>query len=255
MGAATWRVSRPISGGVDDDLRPRDQERDGNRRIRPAALSRRRGRAGRPHRDDRAHPGRRPRGDRRRGPGRRARLRRRPHPHGRAGLLGSARHLVVLARHHQRGDGQLRLHPGALRRGGQAHGRAQSAARRGHLGRGHGGGHQVGLDHLPRVPRLPRRPAEGHQLRRVHRPLRAPHLRDGRARLRAEGERGRSPRDGARAARRPARRRPRLHDLALAGPRDARRAAGGEPRRELGRGAAARRRHGRPERRHLRARR
>ena len=50
------------------------------------------------------------------------------------------------------------------------------------------------------------------------------------------------------------RRRHRLHDLALAQPRDARRPPGGEPRRDLGRGAAARRRDGRAERRHLRAR-
>ena len=42
-------------------------------------------------------------------------LHRRPHPHGRAGLLGPARHLLVLARRHHGGDGQLRLHarPGA----------------------------------------------------------------------------------------------------------------------------------------------
>ena len=36
----------------------------------------------------------RARGDRRRGPGGRAGLHRRPHAHGRAGLLGSARHLA-----------------------------------------------------------------------------------------------------------------------------------------------------------------
>ena len=58
------------------------------------------------------------------------------------------------------------------------------------------------LDDLPRVPRRARGAAQGHQLRRLRRPLRAAHLRDGRARLRRAGDRGRSPRDGARAARR-----------------------------------------------------
>ena len=51
------------------------------------------------------------------------------------------------------------------------------------------------------------------------------------------------------------RRRHRLHHLALAQPRDARPPAGGEPRRDVGRGAAARRRDGRAERGHLRDRR
>ena len=60
-------------------------------------------------------------------------------------------------------------------------------------------------------------------------------------------------RDGARAARRHARRRDGLHHLTLADPRDLRRPAGGQPPRDVGRGAAARRRHGRDERGHLRA--
>ena len=47
-----------------------------------------------------------------------------------------------------------------------------------------------------------RRAAQGHQLRRLRRPLRAAHVCDGRARLRQGRDRGRSPRDGARAARR-----------------------------------------------------
>ena len=133
------------------------------------------------------------------------------------------------------------------------HGRAQPPARRGHLGRGHGGRHHVAVDHLPGVPRRPRVAAQGHQLLRLHRPLRPAHLRDGRARLRPEGHRGRPQGHGARGARRPARRRHRLHHLALAGPRDPRRPARGEPRGHLGRGAAAGRRHGRDERGHLRA--
>ena len=77
----------------------------------------------------------RPRGRRRRGPRRRARLHRRPHAHGRPDLLGPARHLLLLARHHQRRHGQLRLHARAVRREGQGHGHSQPRARRGHLRR------------------------------------------------------------------------------------------------------------------------
>ena len=62
------------------------------------------------------HPRSRPRGGRRAPSGRRARLHRRPHPHGRAGGVGSARHVLVLARRDQRRHGQLRLHAGALPR-------------------------------------------------------------------------------------------------------------------------------------------
>ena len=102
---------------------------------------------------------------------------------------------LVLARHHQRGHGQLRLHARALRarptgdlvvRNLQ---RAEDIA-----GRGDGGRHRVALDDLPRVPRRARVAAQGHQLRGLHRPLRAAHLRDGRARVRA----GRRPRTTSR---------------------------------------------------------
>ena len=62
--------------------------------------------------------------------------------------------------------------------------RAQPRARRGHLRRRDGRRHRVDLDDLRRVPRRGRRAAEGHQLRRQHRPLRAAHLRHGRARVR-----------------------------------------------------------------------
>ncbi len=55
------------------------------------------------------------------------------------------------------------------------------------------------------------------------------------------------------AARRHPRGRHGLHHLALAGPRDPRRAPGREPRRLVGRGAAAGLRDGRPERRPVRA--
>ena len=177
----------------------------------------------------------RTRGHRRRGPGGGAGLHRRPHAHGRAGLLGSARDVLVLARRHQRGHGQLRLHAGALRRRRQAPGHAQPGARRGHLRRGHGGRHQVDVDDLPRVPRPPRRAAQGHQLRGLPRPLRAAHLRDGRARLRAGRDRGRPrARWSASCATAIARRRHGLHHLALAEPRDARPPPGGQPPGDAG---------------------
>ena len=123
-------------------------------------------------------------------------LRRRPHPHGRPGLLGSARHLLVLARRHQRGHGQLRLHAGAVRRDGQATSScATSSAPRTSPRDAMDAGIEWTWDDLPRVPRRARRAAQGHQLRGLHRPLRAAHLRDGRARLR----RGRRPRTTSRA--------------------------------------------------------
>ena len=76
--------------------------------------------------------------------------------------------------------------------------------------------------------------AQGHQLRGLHRPLRAPDVRHGRAGLREAGRRGRPARDGTRAARRHPSRRHRLHHVALAEPRDARPPPGGQPPRHLG---------------------
>ena len=111
----------------------------------------------------------------------------------------------------------------------------QSRARRGHQPRRHAGRHQVALGDLPRIPRRARRAAQGHQLRGLHGPLRAPHLRDGRARLHRPGDRGRSRGDGA------------SHQEAIAAgalgfsttrsrqPRDVGRQAGREPSRDLGR--------------------
>ena len=207
---------------------------------------------GRSDRGDRPHPGVRARGDRRRRPGGGARIRRRAYAHGRPGLLGPPRHLLVLARRDERGHGQLRLHARAVRQVGPASRRAKSRARGGHRERGDGRGHRLDVDHVPGVPHRRRRAAQGHQLRGLRRPLRAAHVCDGRARLRQGRDRGRSPRDGARAARGAHRGRHGLHDLAVAQPRDAGPPPRGEPRRELGRGAPARRRHGRDERRHLR---
>ena len=113
------------------------------------------------------------------------------------------------------------------------------------------------LDDLPRVPRPPSTALPkginyagyiGHSALRTY-------VMGERA-FEQDGDRGRSPRDGARAARRDPRRRHRLHDLALAEPRDAGRAGRWRAAlAELGRGAAAGRRDGRHERRHLRARR
>ena len=208
---------------------------------------------GGPDRGGRAHPGVRARGDRRRRPGRGARLRRRAYAHGRPGLLGPPRHLLVLARRDERGHGQLRLHARPVRQVGPASRREKSRARGGHRGRGDGRGHRLDVDHLPGVPHRRRRAAQGHQLRGLPRPLRAAHVCDGRARLRQGRDRGRSrARWSASCADGAHRGRHGLHDLAVAQPRDAGPPARGEPPRELGRGAAAGRRHGRDERGHLR---
>ena len=174
------------------------------------------------------------RDDRRRGPGRYAGVRGRSHAHGRADLLGPARHVFLLPRHHHGRDGQLRLHARAVRGEGQAPGRAQPAARRGHSARGDGGRHQVELDDLSRVPGDDRSAAQGHQLRGLRRTFRDPHVRDGRARVRRARDRGRSQGDGAPRARRDSRRRHGLHVLALAEPRDAGRPPGGEPQGRRG---------------------
>ena len=236
-------------GGADDVVRPGDQERDGGRRVRSAPLSRRRRRAPRAHRHHRPHPGAGARSHRCRRPGGGAGLRGRPYPHGRAGVLGPARHLLVLPRHHHGRDGQLRLHAGAVRRGGQAPRHPQPAAGRGHPPGSDGGGDRLALDHLPGVPRLPRGAAQGHQLRRLHRPLGAADVRDGRAGVRAAGRRDRSAGDGAGVARRHPCGRRRLHHVALAEPRDPGRPSRGEPGRELGRAAQAGGRAGRAQRR------
>ena len=63
-----------------------------------------------------------------------------------------------------------------------------------------GRGHQVELDHLPRVPRRARPAAQGHQLLGLCRTLRPAHVHHGRAGLRGRLDRGRHARDGARAA-------------------------------------------------------
>ena len=217
-------------------IRPRRQERHDRRWVRTAALSRRCRRQGWQDRRDRPHQRR---GDGRdagrRGPCRDAGLRRRAHAHGRADLLGSDRHQLVLPRRDQRGHGQLRLHPGAVprERGRPRH--AQSRARRGHQPRRHEGRHQVALGDLPRIPRRARQPAQGHQLLGLYRPLRLAHLRDGRARLHRRGDRGRDHDHGASRQGGDQGGRLRLLLDALHQPHDLGRQAGGEPPRDLAR--------------------
>src|SRR5437870_2234473 len=252
---STSVAHRARMGGADDAVRPGGQERRGDRRLGHAPLPGRRRRATRPHRHDRSDPGARARGHRCGRPGGGARLRGRAHAHGCAGLLGPARHLLLLARRDHGRDGELRIHAGPLRRLRQAPRHAESRARRGHRRRGDGCGHRLDVDHLPGVPRSGRVPAQGHQLRLLHRSLGPAHLRHGRAGVREAGRRGRPPRDGARAARRDPRRRHRLHDVTIAESRDARPATRRKPPRHLGGGASALRRNGRHERGRLRARR
>ena len=182
-----------------DVLRHRHPQRHHRRRHRPRALPRRRRHRRRTHRGDRPHQGtRRHRSRRRRARGH-ARLHRRPHPHGRAGVLGRARHQLVLARRDHGGDGPLRLHARAgVARRARARG-AQPRARRGHRTGRARRGHRLDLDQLRRVPRRARPHPEGHQLRGEHRPLGAADVRDGRACVRGRGHRRRSRRDEGRA--------------------------------------------------------
>ena len=193
-------------------------------------------RQGRPHRRDRPHPRRRRAHDRRRRADRLARLHRRPHPHGRAGRLGSAGQLLVLARRHLGGDGQLRLRAGALQaRGPRLVSRAACPRSRTSRPRRWLAGidwtWETFPEYLATVERLPK----AHQLRHVYRPLGAAHVRHGQARAR----RRRPPRTTcARMARGRAGgaegRRPGLLELARLDARDARRHAGGQPHRRMG---------------------
>ena len=73
---------------------------------------------------------------------------------------------------------------------------------RGHPDRGDAGRHRLELGDLPRISRQCRTPAEGAQLRHVYRPFGAAHVRDGQARPRREGDRGRSARMAHAVARR-----------------------------------------------------
>ena len=158
-------------------------------------------------------------------------LHRRPHPHGRPGVLGPARHLLVLARRHHRRDGQLRLHARALRRGRRAHlvvrnlERAEDISAEA-MAAGIEWTWETFPEYLDAVDALPKginyAGYIGHSALRTY-------VMGERA-FEQAGDRRRPARDGARAARRAARRRHRLHDLALAEPRDVRRPAGGEPR-------------------------
>ena len=164
----------------------------------------------------------------------RARLHRRPHAHGRAGGLGSARHLLLLARRDHGRDGQLRLHPRPVPARRAAPRRAQPGTGRGHPRRGDAGRHRLDLGDVRAVPRRRRALAQGHQLRRLRRALGAAHLRDGRARVLGAGD-GRRPRgDAARAGGRARGRRHGLHDLAHAESRNGEPSTGGEPPRHAG---------------------
>ncbi len=166
--------------------------------------------------------------------------------------MGPPRDLLVLARSDQRRHGQLRLHPGALPARRAAPGRPQPRAGRGHPGRGDAGGDRLDVGDVRAVPRGGRPLAEGHQLRGLRRPLRAAHLRDGGAGvLRARHRRGPGG-DEAGAGGRAGRGGDGLHDVADSQPRDGGPAAGGQPRRRVGRGARAGAGDGRPRRRHLR---
>ena len=214
-------------------IRPHRQERHDRRWFRTAALSRRRRRQGWQDRRDRAYRLDCEGNPRCRGPRRNAGLHRWPHPHGRPDLLGSDRHQLLLPGRDQRRDGQLRFHARALPRERGRPGVPQPRTRRGHQPRGHAGRHRVALGNLPAVPRRARHAAQGHQLRGLHWPLCAAHLRHGPARLHRRGDRGRHQGDGASGEGSDRRRRHRLLDHAQRQSPDFRRQAGREPPRHV----------------------
>ena len=233
-------------------LRPGHQERHGGGWFRLAGGSGgrgyRRGADRRHRRGERSGEGNAGRGR----PRRRAGLRRWPYAHGRAGVLGSHRLVFLLPRRHQRGDGQLRLHPSALPRRGSGPRVPQSRTRRGHRPGSDAGRHPVALGKLPRIPGRARRNAEGHQLRGLSRPLGAAHLRDGGAGVRGRGHRRRGSAHGGAGGTGCSRRGDGFHHLAFAEPPDLGSQAGGEPRGGLGRSARHRRRDGPGWRWHVR---
>ena len=122
---------------------------------------------------------------------RRARLHRHPHALRRAGVLGSGAHAVVLPRRHHRGRRQLRLLDRAHATRAPRHHRAHARERRRHERRDARRRHPVGLRDVPRVPRVGRAARHRDELLRVHRPHRAPPVRDGRRGVRAHRHRRR----------------------------------------------------------------
>ena len=122
---------------------------------------------------------------------RHARLRRHPHPPRRPAGVGPDRHVELLARRHERRARQLRRHVRAVPAGRPGVPRRDDGERRGHPPRRDPRRAAVGLGDVRRVLRLARPDAEGPQRRRPRRPLRAAHLRDGRARARHRAGDGR----------------------------------------------------------------
>jgi len=136
-----------------------------HRRRRPPRRHRHRRRSH--HRRRRGGCGRRRAGDRRRGPPRDARLRGPALAPRRPDRLGPADVVVVLARRHIGGHGQLR-HDLRPRAPGPGRGPGRpDGVRGGHPGIGHPRRAQLGLGDLRRLPGHHRPPAEGHQRRRV----------------------------------------------------------------------------------------
>ena len=221
------------------------------RRLGRRALSRRRRNQGRPDRRDRAHPIGGRAHHRRRRPDRRAGLHRRPHPHGRPGGVGPDRKLLLLARRDHRDHGQLWLRAGAVPARGARVVRSLPDRGRGHPDRGDDGRDRLDLGDLPGVPGERRPPAEGDQLRRLHRPLGPAHVRHGQARVDRARDRGRPDADGRGGAGGDPRRRDGLLELARDDPRHARQHAGGESHRRLDGARSSGRRDGRAERRRV----
>jgi len=127
--------------------------------------------------------------------------------------------------------------------------RALSDRGRGHPDRGDDGGDRLDVGDLPGVSRDRRPPAEGDQLRRLHRPLGLAHVRHGQARVERARDGRRPHADGRGGAGSDPRRRHGVLELARHDARHAGRHPGGEPDRRLVGGRSPGRRYGRAERR------
>ena len=177
---------------------------------------------------------------------------RRSHAPRRAGVLGSAGRELVLARGHDRGDGQLRLHPGAGARRRTRAGGAQPRARRGHRPRGAGAGIEWGWETFPEyldaVDRLPK--AINYAANVGHSALRTWAM--GERAFEEEADRRRPRAHEGPAGRRVGGGCDRAHDVAQRAPRDVGRPAGRVAAGRVGGAVRARRRDGRRRHRHPR---
>ena len=207
----------PAAGGPPHVIRPAHPWRHRRGRHRHARLRRRHRHPRRAHRGNRPPERVRPPGARCRWRHRESGLHRQPHPLRRPGVLGPVADTLVLARRHQRGDGQLRARhrPGAPGRPQRRRGRP--GEHRGHARRGVGSGHQLAVGELSAVPAHAGSQPAGPERGFVRPADPVPPLRAGRRSHRARFHTGRDRTHQGAAARSARSRRARLEHLTPAG--------------------------------------